>query len=65
MLPEFRIDYRPDERQQIAASWPRSIDDSQASTDWGWRPRIGMTALVTDMLANVDAIVDAAAMQPA
>ena len=54
-LPGFRIDYQPDGRQQIAASWPRSIDDSQASADWGWQPRIGLDQLVTDMLDHVDA----------
>ncbi len=54
-LPEFRIDYQPDSRQQIAASWPHSIDDSQASADWGWQPHIGLDELVTDMLDHVDA----------
>ena len=64
-LPEFRIAYQPDERQQIAASWPRSIDDSQARADWGWQPRIGMTAMVADMLANVDIDVVTSVVQPA
>src|SRR5215204_7282447 len=33
-IPEFTIDYKPDYRQQIANSWPQSIDDSVARDDW-------------------------------
>ncbi len=55
-LPDFTIRYQPDERQAIAASWPHSIDDSQARADWGWKPRIQLPELVADMLENVTAI---------
>lgn len=34
-IPEFKIDYKPDFRQQIANSWPRSLDDSAAREEWG------------------------------
>src|SRR5215212_6936215 len=34
-IPEFRVSYKPDYRQKIADSWPQSIDDSVARTDWG------------------------------
>jgi nucleoside-diphosphate-sugar epimerase len=61
VLPDFSIAYAPDARQQIAASWPHSIDDSQARADWGWQARIGIEALVRDMLEHIDA----AATQPA
>jgi nucleoside-diphosphate-sugar epimerase len=53
-LPAFRIAYKPDSRQQIAVTWPKSLDDSRAGTDWGWRARIGIDEMVDDMLANVD-----------
>lgn len=53
-LPSFRIDYKPDSRQQIADSWPKSLDDARATADWGWKAAIGVDAMVTDMLANVD-----------
>ena len=53
-LPAFRIAYRPDSRQQIADSWPRSLDDARATADWGWQARIGVDEMVADMLANVD-----------
>ena len=49
----FAIRYQPDERQDIAASWPRCIDDSQARADWGWQPRILLPELVADMLEHV------------
>jgi nucleoside-diphosphate-sugar epimerase len=53
-LPQFRIAYKPDGRQDIAATWPASLDDSRAAADWGWRARIGIDEMVSDMLANLD-----------
>ena len=53
-LPEFEIAYKPDSRQQIADSWPKSLDDSRATADWGWKARIGVDEMVADMLKNVD-----------
>ena len=57
--PDFRIDYRPDHRQAIADSWPRSLDDSIARQDWGWQPQVGLDALVTDMLFEIGKQVEA------
>jgi len=53
-LPEFKIAYKPDSRQAIADTWPHSLDDSRATADWGWHARIGIAAMVKDMLANID-----------
>jgi len=53
-LPDFEIGYQPDSRQAIADTWPQSLDDAKASADWGWKARIGIEQLVTDMLANID-----------
>jgi nucleoside-diphosphate-sugar epimerase len=55
----FSIAYAPDSRQAIAATWPQSLDDSQASADWGWKARIGLDQLVADMLEHVDVGVTA------
>lgn len=52
-LPGFTVDYAPDFRQQIAASWPQSIDDSAAQADWGWQARFDLDAMVQDMLAHL------------
>lgn len=52
-LPGFTVDYAPDYRQAIAATWPRSIDDSRARADWGWAPRYDLDAMVQDMLDHL------------
>lgn len=49
-IPSFSISYEPDFRQAIADSWPRSIDDSCARKEWGWKPAYDMDAMVQDML---------------
>jgi nucleoside-diphosphate-sugar epimerase len=51
--PDFTIDYKDDTRQQIANSWPRSIDDSQAENDWGWKPEYDLQRMTQDMLVNI------------
>jgi nucleoside-diphosphate-sugar epimerase len=53
-LPEFTIAYKPDSRQAIADSWPKSLDDGRATADWGWKARIGVDEMVADMLKNID-----------
>ena len=52
-IPGFTITCEPDFRQQIAASWPQSIDDSVAQRDWGWQLEYDLQAMVDDMLANL------------
>lgn len=59
--PGFKIAYKPDSRQQIADSWPKSLDDSRARSDWGWESRIGVGEMVADMLKNIDVGLSAAA----
>ena len=51
--PGFSISYAPDFRQAIADSWPRSIDDSRATADWGWRPQYDLAAMSADMLTQL------------
>jgi nucleoside-diphosphate-sugar epimerase len=53
-VPEFKIAYKPDSRQAIADSWPKSLDDSRASADWGWKARVGTEEMVASMLENID-----------
>ncbi len=56
-IPEFSITYTPDYRDQIAHSWPGSLDDSVARADWGWKPDFNTAAMVEDMLLNLREIV--------
>ncbi|MEW6324507.1 MAG: NAD-dependent epimerase/dehydratase family protein, partial [Nitrospirota bacterium] len=53
-LPGFTISYRVDPvRQAIADSWPRSLDDSAARAEWGWRPAYDLEAMVDEMLRTL------------
>lgn len=52
-LPGFKISYRLDHRQQIADSWPASIDDRFARKDWGWSPEFNLEALTKEMLKHL------------
>ncbi len=52
-IPEFEISYEPDFRQQIADSWPASIDDSRAKEDWNLSYDFDIAAMTEDMLKNL------------
>ncbi len=52
-IPEFTIDYKPDFRQAIADTWPRSIDDSVARRDWGLEIEIDLDKMTRIMLNGV------------
>ena len=52
-IPNFTITYVPDSRQQIADSWPSSIDDSFARQDWGWQHQFDIENMTTEMLENL------------
>ncbi len=51
--PDFKINYAPDFRQQIADSWSASVDDSQARADWAWKPKYNLPAMTEDMLYHL------------
>ncbi len=53
-IPDFTITYKPDSRQSIADSWPKSIDDSIARKDWGWQHEFGLMEMTEDILKNLD-----------
>ncbi len=52
-IPELTVAYEPDFRQQIADSWPQSLDDSAARREWGWEPEYDLPAMTKDMLAKL------------
>jgi len=49
----LKVTYSPDERQKIADSWPRSIDDSIARKDWGWEPEYDLPKMTRVMIENL------------
>lgn len=52
-IPEFKIEYKPDFRQEIADSWPKSIDDSCAREEWSWSPSYNLVAMTKDMIKKL------------
>jgi len=52
-IPTFSISYKTDFRQQIAESWPQSINDDISRQHWGWHPQFGLPEMVNDMLLNL------------
>ena len=55
VMPEFELDFAPDFREEIAASWPESIDDSAAQADWKWTPKYDLNSMTEAMLSNLKA----------
>ncbi len=52
-IPSFKCDYKPDFRQQIADSWPMSIDDSVARREWGWNHTYDLASMTKDMIEKL------------
>lgn len=52
-IPNFTADYKPDERQKIADSWPSHLDDSAAREDWNWKPDWDLERMARDMIENL------------
>ena len=58
IMPDFEISYaESDPRQAIADSWPKSIDDSYAQKDWGWKMEFDLAGITADMLTNLKKII--------
>ena len=52
-IPDFAISYEPDFRQEIAATWTESIDDSAARSDWNWAPEYDLDTMTADMITHL------------
>ena len=52
-IPDFKITYQPDYRQQIADTWPQSIDDSSARKDWNWQQKFDLKSMTADVFKNL------------
>ncbi len=53
LMPGFTCSYKPDHRQKIADSWPKSIDDSAARYDWGWKNEYNLAKMTKIMLKEL------------
>lgn len=50
-IPDFKMHYEVDPlRQSIAESWPNSLDDTCARTEWGWKPNFSLDQMTKDMI---------------
>lgn len=58
-ITNFVVDYRPDERQEIADSWPDTLIDGAARTDLDWTPEYDLPKMVAVMTTEIQKIVDA------
>ena len=52
-IPGFVCNYKPDFRQDIADTWPKSIDDQAARLEWGWKPKYNISTMTEDMLEKL------------
>ena len=50
----FRVDYNPDFRQNIANSWPDSINDNYSRMDWSWEPKYDLNKTIQEMINNLE-----------
>lgn len=53
VIPDFQISYAPDYRQEIADSWPDSIDDKEARAEWDWKPDYDLDAMTIDIIKEI------------
>ena len=52
-IPDFKVDYEPDYRQEIADTWPTGVDDSAAREEWGWEADWDLDSMTEDMLEKL------------
>ena len=53
IIPNFECTFKPDYRQEIANSWPVSVNDDAARKEWGWKPSFDLASMTKDMLKNL------------
>ncbi len=53
-FPAFEVTYQPDSRQQIAESWPISLDDTCAREEWGWEPSYDLKRMTEEMIYRLE-----------
>lgn len=54
LMPGKKVTYEPDYRQQIAETWPRSIDDKECKLHWNWEYDISVYDLAVKIFDGID-----------
>lgn len=58
-ISDFTMDYAVDPvRQAIADSWPNSLDDSAARSEWGFKAKYDLKSMTEDMLEKLRVKLD-------
>ncbi len=53
-IPNFTMEFNVDTvRQEIAESWPNSLDDSAAREEWGFNSKYNLQSMTEDMIAKL------------
>ena len=53
-LPDAKFHYEVDQmRQNIANSWPQSLDDTNARRDWKWSPDYDLATMAKTMFEKI------------
>jgi threonine 3-dehydrogenase len=63
VIPDAKFDYHPDPRRQaILDSWPKSLDDSAARRDWGWKPKYDLDGMTDDLVPRIRRMLELGAI---
>ncbi len=63
VIADAKFSYSPDPRRQsILDSWPKSLDDTAARTDWGWKPQYDLHGMTDDLLPRVRRMLELGAI---
>ena len=54
LYPNFKVEYNADYRQEIAAKWPKSINDDEARKDWNWKPAYDLKLMTSVILEKLE-----------
>lgn len=56
IYPDFEMEYQVDAlKQSIASSWPNSLDDSCARSEWDWKSAYTLDSMTADMIERLKA----------
>ena len=47
-MPEFECTYKPDKRQNILDSWPKTVSEI-SNKDWGWKFNHTLAELINNI----------------